>query len=1152
MDDYHALALTWDAQPADTALPVSMTPSADYLNDRQSLRTADDQKLLTQLIDLLSTPSGQPLPAPKLPVPIAEFSLLGQWGEAFCKAINQEDFLDWAEAQQFDFTTIRIRDSQLSVTAAGQPKVFTLADESDWWVLANPIIYISQLLDPAGLGMPYIGPELGENSRSLALDLTLAFHGYPMPANRLQAQTIIEELRALQGFPGFDDNGNSKSTFLTELAQQQLDFQQLANALATHGVGGEDFSALEIYRARVQLTSDSMLAKSLKDAARLLQSVVEDNALESTTGTPPFYYFDHRQQVMCVHPHDSQPHLKTLVPVSPDNHWEQLRLLAEKAGADIYPDHSLSLAEVLQAYDLKRPLTPHEISALVPRLRDWPAATMPRVMNTARSFARLYRYRQYVGLLNDRHTLRSALSKVIDSGNLAGPDGLEMPVSGDPDALQAMVSTAYAQLSELTGDPAFLAIRAEHRIAPDSHVTLNASGGIGAFGLDGLWKSLKEAVMDHPRLSLLVLQLKPVAVRAGGFLRTIDTLCLAQALRLLNIRVPATLDEARNAHTQLSTIHPLPPSQGHFWRALKPIASAQVLAWRLSPVEQQQIVTACEQFVKDRDEHLFEYLAHPWVHAKSIAEVRAEADFLLIGLLASAKAQQLAETLMSALQWHGGHANERTGRGSRNALVAAALILSLDPQPDDFPTRLGAIDWHSDFYWGESVPFVRIQTEAALHQLSAPVAALAAHLMLCQKSPQLLVRGIPDATPYLSSQTWVLFRQYVTYMERLVPGSSRRLSYAQIMQLAYLPPTGSWNSFLGSAEAAWPILEWAVVNGVLPPLPRYGSLAVNQAFEALNGQRERLGSTLEAFAMPTVSLRQAALSDLQNVYPDNIKLDAPVLTRQGSGSTTRYSLVDLHMAGRLQAASNHWQSADIDIDYRHMAARFEQLSPIHSAFHLAFEQKLEQLKAAYVESILYGLSHLTLPRRQALEYGAIRLFGVARRVPQADNSLQVEQMGHFGVLVYASSYSRRHFYEFFPRRLLIRPRRDLDYRQVIRAINSGIAQPWMRFDWSAYEWGVRPATVSQTAAASDLVIRQLDSPFVEASSLPPVDAQGRRVPRTLDSPRSHALASAIVEHLLFDSQALCEQAKRPVSLAQAASGDDPWVDYLQRVALAPL
>ncbi|RQO46184.1 hypothetical protein [Pseudomonas sp. KBW05] len=1150
MDDFQALALSWDDLPSDTALPVTSRPTEAFLNERRNLRTEGDQVLIAQLIERLLLPSSQARLLSLLPIPVPEASLLGQWCAVFYKAINQHDFIAWAVAQGFDFGTLRVHDSALHVTARGTPKVFTLADTSDWWRLANPIIYISQLVDPTGRGMPYIGPQIPNRAPGLPLDLCLAFHGYPLPANRLQEQTIIEELRGLGGFPGFDDNGRSKSMVYSELHQQLLDYQQLANALDALVGAANTFSPLEIYRTRLHLTSGSRLARTLKEAAGLLQSILDDNDLSAPSNATALHYFDRQQQVLCLWPPAPGHETRTVVPAVPDTRWYRLGLLSEQLGVDVFSDQSLSIGSALQAYAIERPLNQAAIGSLVQHLREWPAPALPVVLNTARSFSELYRYRQYVGLLNDRHTLRSALSSVIDGGMLEGIDGLDRSITGDPDTLHATLNKAYAQLRVLTDDPDFLAIRATQRIAPTSHILFSASGGIGANGLDGKWKSLTDAVMDHPRLSLQALLLKEVAAKAGGYLRTNDTVTLDQALRLYAVKVPDTLDEARVTLQRLAVSQPLPAGQGHYWRALKPVSGAQPSAWTLSVLQCQQITTISERFMADREGTLFECLGHPLVAGKTVADVRAQADFLMIRLLASPLAQQLGDDLTGALRWHGGHARERTERGSRSALILAALILDLVSEPQAHPTRLNTLDWHADYYWGEPAEFVRDQIEGSLYRLSAPVRPLAAHLILSEKSPHLLVRDIPDGTPGLSSQAWVLYRQYVTYMEHVIPGSSRQLTYAQIMFLARLAPEGSWKTFLSSTEATWPILEWALVNGVLAPKPRHGTRAINLAIEALNDQRTRLASTLETFTQPIVSMRQTALADLRSVYPDNPRLEDRVFVEAGHVVTTatgpKYSLVDLHMADSLDPASHQWHSSDPAIDYQELAKQLPLLRRINQAYFQAFDQKLEQLKAAYGEAIRYWLSHLTLPRREALEYGLIQFFSLSRHAPDTS----VADVGRFGVLVYAEFYSNRDFYEIFPRHLLIRCRRDLNYRQVVQALNIPGGQPWMRFDWLAYRQGTQPINESLTGAATDLVINKLDTELPAATELPPLDTQGRRVPRTLDSPRAHALTAVIVDqHLLHEGLALRETARLPITLAQAVSGADPWADYLHSVVL---
>ena len=1160
MEDFSALALTWDALPGDTALPVTLKPTTTFVSERQALLAQGDRHLIEQLTSVLSTPASQALAAPSHPIPIAAGSLLGQWSAAFGKAINAKEFRAWVDAQGIDTHSLRVRNSTLSATVGNQPKVFNLADASGWWLHANPIIYISQLIDPMGLGMPPIDPQAHAAALplSLPLSLVLAFHGLPMPANHLQAQTIVEELNALGGFPGFDDNGRSKSMIYAQLTEQARDSQQLTDALALIAQNSEAYSPLDIYRTRLQLTSDSRLARALKQAAGLLQAIMDENDLGATTHTLAGVYFDFQLQQLAVPMRDNAQEFNFIVPLNRDGRWDTLVALAKQLGINLYLNHSLSVAAALQAYAIERPWSVSAINALVVRLRQEPAPTVPVVLNARRSFAQLYRYQHYVGVLNDRHTLRNALAKIIDDGTVLKPDGLEMVINGDPDALGATVKKAYGQLTVLTDNPIFQALRVRERIDRSSPVILSETGSLGANDLDGKWISLAEAVLEQPGLAALLRQLQDVAAKTGGYLRTDNTVTLAQALKLYHFSLPRTLEEARVTLQRLEVIQPLSVSDRAWWRALKPLSGWQPTAWQLSTLERQQVVTISNAFMANKDGLLFEALAGADLAGKPVADVRAEADFLLVRLLASALAQQLGETLSNTLHWHGSHAGERTESGSRNALILAALILSLDPEPHAHPTRISYIDWQDAYYWGESVSFTRHQIEVSLQGLSAPVAALAAHLLLCGKGPHLLVRDIPESTPCQSSQAWVLLRQYVSYMEKVVQGASRQLAYQQIMSLAYLPAEGTWKNFLDSSEAAGPILDWAEANGILGGQSRTGFQSLNTASQALNSQRTRLASTLRAFAQPIVTLRQTALEDLRKVYPTNTLLETPVLmwlpedspfSEEGRFEEVhtgpKYSFVDLHMAGNLDPTSNRWHSSNPAIKYREMAKRFHLLGRINSLFASAFVRKLQQLRAAYGESIRYWLSHLTLPRREAMEYGNVQFFTVSRR--GASGSTQV---GRSGVLVYVAYFTEGNFYEFFPRQVLIRPRRDLNYSQVMQAVNTATHQAWMRFDWSAYAHATPPAKVALTAADTRLLLSKLDHELPSVDDIPAPDSLGRRIPSTLDSPRSYALTQVIVQqHLLHDSLALSEQAKLPMTLQAVASGSDPWADYLRGLAL---
>lgn len=86
------------------------------------------------------------------------------------------------------------------------------------------------------------------------------------------------------------------------------------------------------------------------------------------------------------------------------------------------------------------------------------------------------------------------------------------------------------------------------------------------------------------------------------------------------------------------------------------------------------------------------------------------------------------------------------------------------------------------------------------------LAHLAAHVLLSNKSPEFLIRNIPEPLPYMTSQAWVLFKHYVMHTEQELSGSSRQLSYEDFMTLAHMPASASWTRFLNHNNATAPIV----------------------------------------------------------------------------------------------------------------------------------------------------------------------------------------------------------------------------------------------------------------------------------------------------------------------------------------------------------
>lgn len=99
----------------------------------------------------------------------------------------------------------------------------------------------------------------------------------------------------------------------------------------------------------------------------------------------------------------------------------------------------------------------------------------------------------------------------------------------------------------------------------------------------------------------------------------------------------------------------------------------------------------------------------------------------------------------------------------------------------------------------------------------------------------------------MTSQAWVLFKHYVMYTEQELSGSSRQLSYDDLMTLAHMPASARWTRFLNHNNVTAPIVDWAVANGVLAKGETYTAIETNEAIKALNEQRERLKNALETF-----------------------------------------------------------------------------------------------------------------------------------------------------------------------------------------------------------------------------------------------------------------------------------------------------------------
>jgi len=1122
-------------------------PSALELITRQALLIKGDETLtgeITSALFRLVSQGAVPAQAPIL-VSVPEYTMVGQWMQLYCDAINRPALQKWASEQNLELPGLIFRASQLHATVLKNgkrtPHIFTLADNSGWWNVATPLLDMLQIIDTHDAGLPYFPPCLAHGPKELPLELVLAFYGYPVLHNHLQAQAVLKEIVTLDALPGLDDSGRLKTTLPGELTEELRDYSQLASALQQLLQSREDqdepFDWLQVYQQRLTLGSDSMLATTLRRAAKLLRELVKGEELLAANpvseGADPIYHYAlDKQAIIAV----SQGNGATTSPVdrtdnSPLNQqWDELTRLASLANQDIHPDASLSLAAMMIVYRLDRPLNNHDARAMIERLRSARRDNLPYVSAEAHSITAVGKYKRHIAVLNDRYHLQAALRSVSLDEQLESTLGMACQLA-EQSPFATLVEQGALQLRGIRHEPALRQLSATLSVDPEGLLLLSAGGQLRGHTVDGQPITLTSASQPLSSLTALADPLLELARQTGGQLRSDGQLSVRQLLTLYGVDVPGSSKEAKACSRLLDIPVIKSPLMGNYWKALKvlPLLSKQ----------RQLVMQTVKSFLPNEDVTLFDFLSAPVLGDRTRDQVRDDADVLLMRLLGSIEAQSLAARLSAAVPWHGLHATALNTRESRNALLFAALILSLDANAGA-RCKVAGYDLTDQYNWGLTFDEVRGIVEALVQMKIAnnTAAPMAAHLLLAGVAPEFLVRDIPDEVSYMSSHTWVHFKQYVDIVEARMPGTSRTMRFTDFMAIIYFVKAPQRVRY-GSV----PITDWAVANGVLRKSgePR-STTEKNRAIAALNEQINLLHTSAALIEAPAPSLYEIALQDLRRVFPGNQHLQERVLKWQAprAGATpapnvpanTTVSLLDLHMAGLLQPHNVHWRASSPDVDFASMAQHFGQLSAIHTAFGAEFKQRHDSVRTALVQSILYWLSQLPLPSRELMEHGDMEFYSL--RKPKTPN----DATARFGVLTCCRYFDDTRFYEFFPKHLNIASRPDLTFALFNKATGPGSEKgAQLPVDWAAYHLGTNPLQKQQ----STVIVERF-------AHLPVVLGSSPEVPNTFTSPRSLEIATIIVDqHVLRGAALVLAASLLPLPLIDAISGRDRRVDFLRQL-----
>ncbi|MCL9800499.1 SET domain-containing protein-lysine N-methyltransferase [Pseudomonas sp. AKS31] len=191
---------------------------------------------------------------------------------------------------------------------------------------------------------------------------------------------------------------------------------------------------------------------------------------------------------------------------------------------------------------------------------------------------------------------------------------------------------------------------------------------------------------------------------------------------------------------------------------------------------------------------------------------------LLETVLGAAKNLQLAQRIANELDWYGAGDNQQCPPGVLKKLLWRALWLEVKPDPDShYRNELQILIETGSRY--SSIRQSLVEHFQRTLCVNRTTALLAVAIFKSNIASEAWVEDIPEDLPYGTSSTWVNFKSGFILAETIAPGSSRYMTFEQLLNLpaehyqAHANDVGQQR--LVTAAKARAALDWSVETGLL-------------------------------------------------------------------------------------------------------------------------------------------------------------------------------------------------------------------------------------------------------------------------------------------------------------------------------------------------
>ncbi|WP_421560375.1 hypothetical protein [Pseudomonas sivasensis] len=550
-----------------------------------------------------------------------------------------------------------------------------------------------------------------------------------------------------------------------------------------------------------------------------------------------------------------------------------------------------------------------------------------------------------------------------------------------------------------------------------------------------------ELILDH--LQKNNVQIAPDSSYPEAAMNTWGEATLEHYLQANGWDIPTNHQEAENLAAALLRLEPQHPPHGNYGGALAwPIPLDTRSQWQLR-------ANLRHGKIGDIDlkpfKSVLEYLAQDATFEPS--ELR-HPQRVLDRLIQSPRGQALGEALQSSF-------DAKSVKGSPNDWLLAALSIDRKVQPGASRGYVAGISTLGPNVYGKPVAGIVKDLSDYLvssGQASSPEkAALQAHLLLASRTPELLVKDIPESLTF-GSHSWVSFVTAVGRLEAKAAGSTAAMTYGEVMLQAAIAPISEEErrtEFLVQQEA---LKDWGHANGL--PYPQ-NETQMNEVRNAFHARIAELKTASDAQRAPMPIARDMAREQLQKALPHMAAalFDEKCITLEPSVADFPgpYSVLDLYMDGR---SAHGAPTAQPDAFYRalftdgspYSPSRFvssasgvnisevlktiKQLPHLSSAFKSAFSAYCSGMEKSLGTQVKHLISQQPISTRNNLELGKLTLVK-EQYIDYSPFSLmpKIRERDDHNLLVKTERMGQIHTYEIDLKHAKITERTDLgDFR----------------------------------------------------------------------------------------------------------------------------